>query len=252
MSTYLKNFSPILYDAPAPRTQNDIEIIDATITRSTGDGRIKTITFGTGDAGTSVTLTTTGTSGLATLISGVLNVPNYTSAPDRFGYPSEDDTATEDRTFDLDGNNMTLNSVAGFAINSGGNTGTQGAFNSSEFNISMVNADADLQSTSVVQTNSDGSTTVRSNYLLVDNRIDIDDTGIIFLQKEKDGSGNFATDKKNYFSLPNTADTGETKIKVIAATRAEDDFANDAAAATGGIGVGKYYHTGGIVKMRLV
>jgi hypothetical protein len=39
--------------------------------------------------------------------------------------------------------------------------------------------------------------------------------------------------------------------KTVVSVRAVDNFADDSAAATGGVAVGEFYHTSGVVKMRL-
>lgn len=57
---------------------------------------------------------------------------------------------------------------------------------------------------------------------------------------------------KNLFLKNSNLTDAANSTKKIQGINVADNFANDAAAATGGIAVGGLYHTAGAVKVRLV
>jgi hypothetical protein len=94
-----------------------------------------------------------------------------------------------------------------------------------------------------------GALTINSDILdlITVNYDSIDEEPIITFNNINNGTSqtfNIPFDNNCIWSLPR-------KSGSIALVDPSDNFANDTAAATGGIGIGQYYHTSGVVKIRL-
>ena len=110
--------------APSHRLHvvGSVRIVDGTqgtgkVFTSDANGVGSWVTPATGSGGASITLTTTGTSGVATLVGTTLNIPNYTSSggtTSRFGI--EDNSSTVNRIVAMGGASIQINNITNLTV----------------------------------------------------------------------------------------------------------------------------------------
>lgn len=184
----------------------------------------------------------------------------------RFGVSGEDDTASQTRSMNMAGNMFALQLGSKVDLQAGDwDTGYGNLIVGTAYDVdgNLIEGRVDAYAQSATSDSYGGLVIAGVNGLNLSyykndkstNLIVKDSDGFLFETQYSPTHNQFrAIDQyvfKNTAVIADTTGGANVMRKTIVAVRSEDDFANDAAAASGSVPVGGFYHTSGVVKMRL-